>query len=94
MDTREYIKKVTLTKKDLISAVGSKTSQLNLFIQRHDLDLTDEEIFGGMEDFDWLDGNPANLRIFFEEAVPRLREIGRSDLVADASKRLKRLEDK
>jgi hypothetical protein len=66
-------------------------NQLGLFRQRHDSELTDEEIFDDMKDFSWLKGSSDNLKVYFKGVTPRLEKIGRQDLILDLEKRLRQL---
>lgn len=55
----------------------------------------------GFENFDWLKGNPENLKVYFTEAIPRLEMMIDKDpqverygkLKADCIKRLKLIKE-
>lgn len=47
--------------------------QLTLNIKREE-EISEEDLWD-FDNFNWLKGNPANLRIFFTEAMPRLNKM-------------------
>ncbi len=50
-------------------------NQLQLFKQRHDSELTDEEAYSEMKNFDWIKGSPGELADFFSETIKRLDRL-------------------